>query len=293
MTLGLTTMVGFALGALAPFIVSRIFHLVTISVEEESCALVTRFGRLVALLDRPGLQLCWDRWAPWVRVHHVSMRRDFRDINNVNVHDAEGSAIVLDLWLEYRIVDAAKALFGVDNWDESLQNLISNCATAILSNRSFQDILIDRTELDQALKAQTADEATRWGISVQRVFIRSIKLSADVYQQVLDRIAAKLELAKAEIEEMGRTRVAELEAATRLMVATHVADAKGQYPKSIGEALVEIGRQPRVLTAYNTLYELGHVRPHRTVVFEGFEASEISAADAAMMLVDTGVKSSS
>ena len=119
------------------------------------------------------------------------------------------------------------------------------------------------------------------------MFIRNIKLSPDVYERILDRIAAKLELAKAHIEETGRIRVAQLEADMRLKVASLVADAKGQYPKAIGEALAEIARNSAVFTAYNALYELGHIRPHRTVVFNGFSTGELSAAESAMMVADS------
>jgi hypothetical protein len=38
-----------------------------------------------------------------------------------------------------------------------------------------------------------------------------------------------------------------------------------------------------VFNAYNDLYELSLVRPHRTVAFRGFDKSELRATDATMI----------
>lgn len=48
-------------------------------------------------------------------------------------------------------------------------------------------------------------------------------------------------------------------------------------------AFAALGQRPGVLKAYNELYALSQVRPHRTVAFHGFEPGELRAIDAAML----------
>jgi hypothetical protein len=52
------------------------------------------------------------RMLPWVKLRTVSLRRDFRLFDDVHVNDARGTTLMVDLWLEFRIEDPAKAIFG-------------------------------------------------------------------------------------------------------------------------------------------------------------------------------------
>ena len=62
----------------------------------------------------------------------------------------------------------------------ALQNLVSHAATSILGNREFSQILSDRTELGERLQQDISDETARWGLKIERVFIRNVKLLPEV-----------------------------------------------------------------------------------------------------------------
>lgn len=100
---------------------------------------------------------------------------------------------------------------------------------------------------------------------------------------MFETIAARLERTKAHVEEVGRLNVAQLEAETAARVADLVAEAKGQYPLAVGRGLASLRGNDAVFRAYNELYELSLVRPHRTVTFRGFGDGELKAAEAAMV----------
>ena len=274
---------GLALGLGLVPLLAALFRAVTVEVEDEEAVLVTSFGRLVAKLTRPGLHWYPSRAMPWVKTHDVSLRKDFRDFKDVHVNDSRGTTVMIDLWLEFRITDPVKALFEVSDWDRLLQNLVAHAATSILCNREFKQILCDRSELSEILRDEIRDETARWGITVERVYIRNVMLLPEVSRQIFETVAARLERARADIEEAGRLAVAKLEADTSVRVAALVAEAKGQYPKAIGAALGRLRAEPEVLAAYTELYELSLVRPHRTVVFRGFEGEAVRAVDAAML----------
>ncbi len=273
--------------ALIPLLIS-IGRLMTVEVDDEDAVLVTSFGRLVRTLREPGMQWMPARMLPWVSLRTVSLRRDFRLFDDVHVNDARGTTLMVDLWLEFRIEDPAKAIFGVADWDRALQNLVSHAATSILGNREFSQILSDRTELGERLQQDISDETARWGLKIERVFIRNVKLLPEVSRQIFGTIAARLERAKAALDENGRLAAAQLEADTGVKVAALVAEAKAQYPLAVGRAFSALRDQPEVLKAYQELYELSLLRPHRTVAFRGFEGEAMRAVDAAMLSPTSG-----
>ncbi|MBJ6765090.1 SPFH domain-containing protein [Myxococcaceae bacterium JPH2] len=280
---------GLVLGLAALPFLFGILQRLALQVEDEEAVLITRFGRLERVITRPGWHWFFARALPWVKTVPVSLRRDFREFNNIHVNDARGTTVIVDLWLEFRIADPAKALFDVADWDRSLNNLVTHSAISILGNREFQQILCDRNELGDLLQRDVASETARWGLEVDAVLIRNVSLLPEVSNQVLETISARLERAKADIEEEGRQRVALLEAETEAHIAGMVAEAKGQYPSAVGRALSALSHEPEVLVAYQELYELSLIRPHRTIAFSGFNG-ELRAVDAAMLLNPAGAE---
>lgn len=206
-----------------------------IEVEDEHAVVVTRFGKLVATLEQPGLQLWPSRVLPWVQVKSVSKARDFWVLHAVHANDARGTTVLADVWVELHVVDPVRALFAVEDWDKATMNLVVHAALATLASRDFQQILDDRTSLGEQLRRDVSAETERWGVRIEQVFIRHVApLPAEVSRQVFGTVAARLEHARALIEEKGRLDVAHLEASTERQVAELVAKARAQYPVAVG-----------------------------------------------------------
>jgi regulator of protease activity HflC (stomatin/prohibitin superfamily) len=258
-----------------------------VEVEDGECILVTRFGKLVRRLDRPGWHWLLDRMMPWTRTCLVSLRSDFREFPNICINDARGTTVVVDVWLEFRVTDPVKATFEIANWNHSLKNLVSHAVITILGNREFKHILTDRTELGEMLKRDIDHETSRWGIEVELAFIKNISLLPEVSQQLFHAVAARLERAKADIEEKGRQQVGLLQAETSAKIATLVAEAKGQYPAAVGRAYARLKQNKRVFEAYRELYELALLRPAQTVAFKDFADGEMRPIEAAMLPAPT------
>ncbi len=261
---------------------TRLMRLFSVEVEHDEAVLISRFGQLVRTLNKPGLYFLPDRIGPWVEVQRVSVQRDFRHFRDIHINSAIGTTMLVDLWVELRITSPKRAMYDVADWDRSLQNLVQHAAISILGSRDFQQILTDRIEIGDLLKHDLGNETARWGVSIEKVFVRNVSLLPEVSQQMFATIAARLERAKADIEEEGRLMVAQLEAQTSVQIAPLVADAKGQYPAALARAFASMGQEPAVLSAYNELYELSLVRPHRTIAFNGFGTAELGAAEAMM-----------
>ncbi len=274
---------GILLGlAVVPFLMLLV-RLFRVEVEDGEVLLVTRFGKLSSKLDRPGWHWLFDRAMPWTKTYLVSVRSDFCDFPNIVINDARGTTVVVDVWLEFRVVDPIKATFEIADWSHSLKNLVSHAVITILGNRDFKEILADRTELGEMLKRDIGAETARWGIKIELAFIKNISLLPEVSQQLFHAVASRLERAKADIEEQGRQQVSLLQAATSAEIATLVAQAKGQYPAAVGRAYADLKRRPKVFEAYRELYELSQLRPGQTVAFKDFADGDMRPIEAAML----------
>jgi regulator of protease activity HflC (stomatin/prohibitin superfamily) len=276
-------LVGVGVGFVTAFLLGMLANLVVIQVEDEHVVLVTSWGRLVAQLDRPGPHLWLSRLLPWVRARPVSLARDFRVFHHVHANDRRGTTVAADLWVELRVVDAAKALYAVEDWDKATINVVVHAAMSVLGSRDFQQILDDRSELGQQLQPEVSAETERWGVRVEQVYIRNVSLLPEVSRQVMGTVAARLDHARAVVEEQGRLDGALLDATTARQVARLVGEAKSQYALAVGRALERMKARPAVFDAYTRLHELAQVRGNRTVAFLGFKPSEVRAIDAAML----------
>lgn len=277
-----TLLLGLALGALVLPLLALLLRAMTVRIDDNAAALVTRFGRLVRTIDRPGLHFLPARVLPWVSVRSVSLRRDARRFSNVAINDARGTTVTVDLWLELRVVDPARATFAVDDWPAALPNVVARAATAVLGNRAFADILGAHDELAALMRAEVESQTAAWGLQISNVLIRDVRVLPGVARDLLTTIAARLERARAEIQERGRLAVAALDADTAAAVAALVAEARAQYPLAVGRALADLRRDPPVHAAYQELYALSVLRPHRTIAFRGWQG--LRAADAAMLV---------
>lgn len=275
---------GVVAGFAAVSALAMLFKAATVSVDDQHVALVTVFGRFTQKLSRPGLHVIPAKVFPWVQVRHISKARDFRSYKGIHVNDARGTTMLVDLWVELHIVDSMKSTFAVTDWDTALKSVVAHASISILGKSDFQQVLQDRQELGEVLRADIAREAERWGLSIDSAFIQQIELLPEVANELSNTIAARLERATAEIEAMGRLEVAQLEADTTREVSTLVAQARAQYPLSIGAALEELKAQPAVLEAYLELYELSQLRPGRTIAFRGFEGGQAMRSVEAAML---------
>lgn len=270
-------------GLLLPLALWALGSALGYEVHDGEAVLVTRFGKLWKTLDRPGWHWVPDRVFPWVSSHRVSRRRDYRTIRRVAINDARGTSVVVDIFLEFRIVDPARAVFQVEDWDRALTNVASHAVTSILGNREFREILCDRTELGKLLQEDLKDETERWGIQVERTLVQKVSLLPEVSQELFRSIAARLDRSKAIVEEEGRQRAALLEAETTAEVAKLLAEARGQYPAAVGRAFAALKDSPRVLEAYQVLHALSLLHPHRVVAFQGFEGDNLRVADAGLL----------
>lgn len=276
--------IGIALGLLPLVAGYLLTRYAAVRVPEASCALINRFGKHVRTIDRAGLTWLPERLLPWTRVHLVSLRRDFRQYTEIHVNDRRGTTVVVDLWLELRVVDAERSLYRVEDWEAALRSVLIHAVTSLLGAQEFEQILHNRTELAAMLRDEIRAETGRWGLDVEMLYLSRLSLQPAVAQQMLQVVAARLERDKLQIEEDGRQRAALMHAETECEVAGLRAEAKGHYAATVGRAYGSLGRNRELVNAYSELYELSLIKPERTMTLAGFDGDSSGLAQAVLAM---------
>jgi regulator of protease activity HflC (stomatin/prohibitin superfamily) len=235
-----------------------------------------RFGKLQASTREPGLLGFFKRLRPWDSWITVSHQWDERIYRSIETNDNQGTIVQVDLRVAFRIDDGDKALFSVDDWESALESTTLHEAAAQLAGKDRSLFLHSAPELSDGLTKAIATAMKSYGIVVQSVRLMNVEFRPEVTRQMFETVAAKLEVAKAEYEERGRTDAALLLARTEQRVAELEARAKTESLKAVGRAYRELRGRPEVFEAYTDLYRLSKLDPSRVVSFEGFDEGELS-----------------
>jgi len=266
-------------------IVALIFATFSVAVPENKTAVILHFGKVSQVREKPGLLWLAARRMPWCEIKMISRARDYRAYDDIHSNDEAGTYVRVDAWVELRVVDPVKSLFAVSNLNDALRSVTYDAVAAALGARTFAEIVQNDAAIAASISSVIAKAAAPWGVEIEAFWLKNIHVRTELEDQLTQAIAARLELAKARLEEEGRLRIEDLEAQTQLDVAEKLAHAKGQYPEKVGAAYQKLGNHPEVLDAYQTLLRLGTYDASRTVVFDGFASNDVRAMDAAMMEV--------
>ena len=254
----------------ALFVIVLLFKRLFVSNPEAHETLQLRFGRLHKRYTDPGL-IDATRIAPYDRFITVSRQWDERIFRRIETNDSQGTMVQIVLRVTFRIADAERAMFAVDDWETALESATVHEAGARLAGKERALFLRSDPSLSSMLTTSLKTTLAAYGIEIHEVRILDVEFRPEVARQMFEAVAARLEVATAEYEERGRTDAALLLAKTEQQVAELEARAKTESLKAVGRAYHELRKRPEVFEAYTDLYRLSKLDPTRVVSFDGFK----------------------
>ena len=130
----------------------------------------------------------------------------------------DGASVTVDAIMYWRIVDAGRASIQVANYVQAVMGAAAGGLRDIIGRNDLSTVLSQRRELDEQLTYILDEQTEPWGIKVQSVQLRDIKVP-DNLQDALSRMA------QAEREKQARVILGESE----ILVAKQFAEAGEQY----------------------------------------------------------------
>ncbi len=130
----------------------------------------------------------------------------------------DGASVTVDAIMYWRVVDAGRAAIQVANYVQAVMGAAAGGLRDIIGRNDLSTVLSQRRELDEQLTLILDEQTEPWGIKVQSVQLRDIKVP-DNLQDALSRMA------QAEREKQARVILGESE----ILVAKQFAEAGEMY----------------------------------------------------------------
>src|SRR5881227_1515450 len=130
----------------------------------------------------------------------------------------DGASVTVDAIMYWRVVDAGRAAIQVANYVQAVMGAAAGGLRDIIGRNDLSTVLSQRRELDEQLTLILDEQTEPWGIKVQSVQLRDIKVPENL-QDALSRMA------QAEREKQARVILGESE----ILVAKQFSDAGELY----------------------------------------------------------------
>ena len=230
-------------------------------VQEGTAHVYVLFGKVVAVIDEPGLHLLWLKMGlrafviNWLGSRHVlDMRLDQRYQRSLPVNSEEGAPMGIGVWYEMHISDPVAYLFKNTDPRGSLAANVSSATVRTLSNMPLDDMLTTRHIMSRAVRAEVSPKSEEWGYKLGSVYIRKVHFrDINMIQQIEEKVVNRLRQVTSAIRQDGANRVSIITNTAERRAAVEFARANAMRPRIVGAALQKIGQDPEVA---RTMFEI-------------------------------------
>jgi regulator of protease activity HflC (stomatin/prohibitin superfamily) len=254
----------------------RLFGLYTI-VEERQCKVYMLFGKVVTVIDQPGLHFLIFKMgikAPLVnflgKCYTLDLRLDQEYLRSTPVNSEEGAPMGIGIWYEMVISDPVAYLFKNADPRGSLAANVGNSTVRCLSNLKLADMLQNRHPMSQTVRAEVSPQSQEWGYSLGSTYIRKVHFRDEgMIKQIEEKVVNRLRQVTSAIKQDGTNQVNIIASTAEQQAAIEFAKAAAMRPQIVGQALQKISQDPDISRA----------------LFQALETQNIVDGDAAITLV--------
>jgi regulator of protease activity HflC (stomatin/prohibitin superfamily) len=226
-------------------------------VEESRYRVYVLFGKVVGVLDEPGLHLLWIKlgwralFVNWLgRCHVVDMRLDQEYLRSQPVNSEEGAPMGIGIWYEMYISNPVAYLFKNTDPRGSLRANVSNATVRCLSNMKLEDMMETRHTMSQSVRSEVSPKSHEWGYKLGSVYIRKVHFrDHGMIRQIEEKVVNRLRQVTSAILQDGANQVSIIKSTAERQAAIEFARAAAQRPLIVGAALQKISEDPEISEA--------------------------------------------
>ena len=226
-------------------------------VQERQCKVYMLFGKVVTVIDQPGLHFLFLKMglkAPLVnwlgRCHTLDMRLDQEYLRSTPVNSEEGAPMGIGIWYEMFISDPVSYLFKNADPRGSLAANVGNSTVRCLSNLKLADMLENRHAMSQTVRAEVSPKSNEWGYQLGSIYIRKVHFrDAGMTKQIEEKVVNRLRQVTSAIKQDGANQVSIITSTAERQAAIEFAKAGAMRPHIVGAALNKISQDPEVAQA--------------------------------------------
>ena len=245
------------------FGIVRAFGVYTI-VEEGRCHVYVLFGKVLAVLDEPGLYFLWARLGAagviinWLgKCEVLDLRLDQAYLRSQAVNSEEGAPMGIGIWYEMFVSEPVSFLFKNADPRGSLSANVSSATMRCLSNMPLGSMLENRHEMSQTVRAEVSPKSNEWGYKLGSVYIRKVHFrDTGMIRQIEEKVVNRLRQVTSAIKQDGANQVSIITSTAERQAAVEFAKAAAMRPRIVGEALQRISSDPEILAAMFDILEM-------------------------------------
>ena len=241
---------------------ARLLGVYTI-VRERQCHVYVLFGKVIGILDDPGLCFLWPRlgwkalFVRWIgRCYLTDMRLDQEYLRSQAVNSEEGAPMGIGIWYEMFISDPVAYLFKNVNPRGSLAANVSNSTVRCLSNLPLAKMLVDRHAMSWTVRAEVTPKSNEWGYQLGSIYIRKVHFrDPEMIRQIESKVVNRLRQVTAAIKQDGVNQVSIITSTAERQAAVEFGKAAAVRPAIVGKTMADISRDAEVAEAMFELLE--------------------------------------
>ncbi len=216
-------MEGMIVAAVFVFMVIVTLFLGVRIVPQGSKHVVQRLGKYNRTLN-PGLNLI----IPYMDTvaYRVTTKDIVLDIPSQEVITRDNAVIITNAVSYINIVSPEKAVYGVEDYELAIRNLVQTSLRSIIGEMDLDDALSSRDHIKARLKDAISDDIADWGIVLKTVEIQDINPSTTMQEAMEEQAAAERARRATVTRADGEKEAAVLEADGRLEASKRDAKAK-------------------------------------------------------------------
>ncbi|MGO9601398.1 MAG: SPFH domain-containing protein [Isosphaeraceae bacterium] len=264
-------MIDFAIAAIVTFCglffvlpivlgLARAFGFYTI-VWERECKAYVLFGKVIGVLDEPGLHFLWPKLGLQAlivnflgRCYNLDMRLDQQYLRSQPVNSEEGAPMGIGIWYEMYISNPISYLFKNADPRGSLAANVGNATVRCLSNMKLAEMLENRHTMSLTVRTEVCPQSEEWGYKLGSVYIRKVHFrDAGMMQQIEGKVVNRLRQVTSAIKQDGANQVSIITSTAERQAAIEFAKAAALRPQIVGAALEKISQDPEIS---ETMFEI-------------------------------------
>jgi len=234
----------------------RLLGFYTIVVERQ-CKVYMLFGKVLAVLDEPGLHFLWLKLGPrallanWMgHCFTLDLRLDQEYLRSTPVNSEEGAPMGIGLWYEMYISNPVDYLFKNADPRGSLAANVSNSTVRCLSNLKLADMLENRHTMSLTVRNEVSSKSQEWGYQLGSVYIRKVHFRDEaMIKGIEEKVVNRLRQVTSAIKQDGANQVSIITSTAEKQAAIELAKAAAMRPHIVGAALEKISQDPEIAKA--------------------------------------------
>ena len=222
------------------------------AVQPNEYAAVRQFGRIVRIVDTPGLKFK----VPFIQnVQTISKRTTLYDVPLSDVITRDKKSMIADNYVLWKVTDPTKYIRTLDaiesRAEERIEAAVYNALKNVISSMTQDEVIEARGEkLTQMLTDEANSDIGDYGIEVITAEIKSLDLPDDNKEAVYDRMISERQNIAASYTAQGESEAQKIRIETDKNVTVMKADARKEAEILIAEGEAEYMKI--LQEAYNT-----------------------------------------